>query len=752
MARWWRPKWRGRMKAKRGIRRDLWVGLRPNGVGETKPHHYGEMGRAVWQNRRAKRFAWRIASRGVCDGCALGVAGFHDWTLSGVHLCTTRLSLLQVNTMGALDPAALENVADLPVHDSRALRELGRLPYPMLRRRGDAGFTRITWDQALGLMGDRFRSTAPDRIALYLTARGLTNESYYAAQKLMRFVGTNNIDNAARVCHSPSTVALKQAIGAAATTCSYSDVIESDLIVLIGANVANAQPVFMKYLYLAKTRGAKVVVINPYREPGLERYWVPSNLQSAIFGTKMADDYFCVAPGGDAAFLSAVLLLLVERGEVDDTFIAAHTQGFEATVRNLETRTVDELALRSGMTRADVERFADHYAGAVTAVLVWSMGITQHETGTDQVASIVNLGLARGNVGRPGAGLMPIRGHSGVQGGAEMGAYATAFPGGVPIDEQSAQVLSDHWGFPVPTHPGLTAADMVDRAAFVDLEVLWTSGGNFIDVLPDPVHTTKALGRIPLRVHQDIFLSSQMFVDPAEVVLLLPTTTRYEQRDGGTETTTERRIIFSPEIKGPRIGEARSEWEIYGDVARAVDPERGHLASFASGQDLREEIARVVPLYAGIETLRSTGDQVQWGGARLAEDGNFGTSTGRANFAVIDPPDARVPEGRFRLSTRRGKQFNTMVWRDHDPLTGADRDAVFLAPDDLDRLGVAAGASVTVRSEQGAMHGRAFVADIRPGHTQVFFPEGQVLLPADVRDARSGVPDDHVLVDIQPDP
>src|SRR5262249_55570050 len=152
--------------------------------------------------------------------------------------------------------------------------------------------TRVSWDVALDTITERIRATTPDRVGIYMTARGITNESYYVAQKAARFIGTNNVDNAARVCHAPSTVALKETLGVGATTCSYRDVIESDLVVLLGSDVANGQPVFMKYLFLAKKHGTKIAVVNPMREPGLERYWVPSNVESAIFGTKMADEFF----------------------------------------------------------------------------------------------------------------------------------------------------------------------------------------------------------------------------------------------------------------------------------------------------------------------------------------------------------------------------------------------------------------------------------------------------------------------------
>ena len=187
----------------------------------------------------------------------------------------------------------------------------------MVRRAGEKGFTRVSWDDALDLVAGRIRATTPDRVALYLTARGITNEVYYVAQKAARAIGTNNVDNAARVCHAPSTTALKAAIGVAATTCSYRDVIDSDLIVLFGSDVANGQPVFMKYLYLAKKRGAKVAVVNPLREPGLEHYWVPSNVESAMFGTKVTDEFFPVHTGGDIAFVNGVLKHLLAIGGLD---------------------------------------------------------------------------------------------------------------------------------------------------------------------------------------------------------------------------------------------------------------------------------------------------------------------------------------------------------------------------------------------------------------------------------------------------
>src|SRR5262245_39077866 len=284
----------------------------PFGLGQVKPKHFRYMAAVAWQNRDNLGYAWKILSRGVCDGCALGVAGFHDWTMPGIHLCMTRLNLLRLNTMPELNPRLLEDVSSVNGLDNVQLRDLGRLAYPMLREKGAAGFRRIRWEEAYQRIADRIRSTEPLKLAFYLTARGLTNEVYYVAQKVVRFLGTNNIDNAARLCHAPSTAAMKQALGVAASTCSYKDWYGTDLVIFFGANPANAQPVTMKYLVEAKKLGTKVVLVNPYREPGMERYWVPSTVGSALFGTDIADYWFPVATGGDLAFLCGVLKIMLQ--------------------------------------------------------------------------------------------------------------------------------------------------------------------------------------------------------------------------------------------------------------------------------------------------------------------------------------------------------------------------------------------------------------------------------------------------------
>src|SRR5439155_145820 len=440
------------------------AGLVPFGMGQTKPHHYSEILKTIWHNKRAPLFTWRVLRDGVCDGCALGTTGLKDFT----------------------------------------------------------------------------------------------NEVYYVAGKVARFLGTNHVDNSARLCHAPSTTAMKETLGVAASTCSYSDWIGSDLVVFFGSDVPNNQPVTTKYLYYAKKQGAKVAVVNPFREPGLERYWVPSVFDSAFFGTRLADAFFQIHTGGDVAFINGVMKHLIAEGWIDDTFIAEHTTGFEALRETLDKQPWDVLEKQSGCSKEEMRAFAEIYGKAKTAVFVWSMGITQHVLGAENVKAIMNLALARGMVGREKCGVMPVRGHSGVQGGAEVGAVPNLYVSGQPVGDKAADQLGKLWGFRPPTAKGLSAVEMVDAAHEGKIDVLYMCGGNFMETLPEPAYVREALERVPVRVHQDLVLAPPMLLDPADVVVILPGQTRYEQRGGGTETSTERRIYFSPEIRGHQVGESRS--------------------------------------------------------------------------------------------------------------------------------------------------------------------------------------------------
>jgi predicted molibdopterin-dependent oxidoreductase YjgC len=257
-----------------------------------------------------------------------------------------------------------------------------------------------------------------------------------------------------------------------------------------------------------------------------------------------------------------------------------------------------------------------------------------------------------------------------------------------------------------------------------------------------------ALERVPLRIHQDIVLTSQMLV-PGDDVILLPVCTRYEQEGGGTETTTERRVAYSPEIPR-RVGEARSEWRLFAAIAQRVRPDLADRFQWPDNRALRAEIASVVPAYEGIQHLAQPGDAIQWGGRHLCAGGEFPTPSGRGRFSVIKPFAGDVPPGMFTVATRRGKQFNSMVLATTDPLTGAARDAVYIDASDAEAMGFRDGQLVVLRSEVGELVGRLKLVRLPPRTLQVHWPEGNVLISGspDDREPASQVPDYNALVTI----
>lgn len=722
----------------------------PFGLGHSKPKHYRSMAQAFWENRDNLSHGWRVLRHGVCDGCSLGPRGLRDDVIPGVHLCMTRLNLLRLNTMGAVPDEAFSDIEQLRRLSNEELHRLGRLPYPMIRRRGDRGFTRLSWSAAMEQIRAELQNIPPNRTGFFATSRGLTNEAYYTFQKLARLWGTNNIDLCSRLCHAASVYGLKETLGVGAPSCSLSDFIGTDLLVLFGTDLANNQPVTTKYMHYAKRQGTRIVVVNPMREPALERYWVPSVLSSAVFGTKLMDDFFQVNVGGDLAFINGVIKHLFEKGWLDSEFIEKHTTHFDALRMELNRQPWEALELQSGLSRQEMLRFATLFHEARTAVLCYSMGLTQHAHGVDNVKAIANLALSRGMLGREKCGIMAIRGHSGVQGGGECGVDADKFPGGFEVNSENAQRFTALWHRSIPSGKGLKTAQMIEAAHRGEIEALYTIGGNLLETMPDRDFVRQAIQRVRVRIHQDIVLNSYAVFDDTELLILLPGQTRYES--GGTSTSTERRIRYSPKIPGHGMAETLPEWEIPCRIGQTLLPDCKNEFRYADDGEIRREMARAMPMYKGIENLKEEGDSLQWGGPFLHRGGVFEKMPqGRARFAPLRLPPWEIPVGKFLLTTRRGKQFNSMTQGFEDSLVGVKRrDTIFISPQDAEKLGLEEGCPVVVRSPCGSLRGVAHLCDTKPRNLQAYWPEANVLIPRRY-DPVSGEPDYNCLVEVVKD-
>jgi molybdopterin-dependent oxidoreductase alpha subunit len=739
-----------------------WVSPIPFGLGKIKPKHIRDTMKTVWENKDNLGYATNIITKGVCDGCALGVSGLYDQTLTGPHICTTRLNVLRLNTMPAVKPEILHSdIDELRKYSSTELRQLGRIPYPMIRRKGERKFSRLTWDDALDMIGDKMKQLDPKQYAFYLTSRGITNESYYVAGKVSRFLGTNNIDNASRICHSPSKTALKRSIGVGASTSNYQDWIGTDVLVFWGSVASNSSPVSTKYMLEAKKKGTKIIVINPYKEPSMEKYWIPSNPESALFGTKVADDFYQVNIGGDIAFMHGIMKHWFEMEEkqhgsaINHEFVNEHVNGYEDIKANVDAQSWDEIIKSSGVTKERIIELAELLANSKNAVFAWALGLTMHSFATDNISQVANLALLRGFLGRKHSGLMPFRGHSSVQGSGEMGADPFVLPGG---DFQGDNIgrVEKLWGFDLPKWQGDVVGVTLENILLPEdherkIKLYYLSGGNFLETMPDPHFVEKALSELDIRVHQDIILNTSTLVDAKEAVIVLPAKTRYEQEDGGTSTSTERMVYFSPEIPGNknRIEEARAEWKIYIDLAKRIKPETAHLVDFESGHEIREEIAKANPNYDGVQHLKKQGDVFQWGGAWLCEDGICPTPDGKGNLIPVEIPDLNKQPGDFNLTTRRGKQFNSMVYKETDPINGAERYDVLINEEDARKHSIQEGEGVVLYNQYGVFQGRAKFADIIKGNLGVHFPEGNFLLPKGRYEKFAMIPDYNVGVKLE---
>lgn len=589
----------------------------PYGIGiRNKPRHFLAAARSMWENRTRFLYARSILKHGVCDGCSLGPAGLSDDVTDGTHNCHLRLADLKHHTMEPVGGDLLGDVRPLEGADAGELRGLGRLGSPMLRHRGENGLTPASWDEALDLVVERLKGLDPKRAAWFAGAERLSNEAAFTLKQVALGLGSPNLDSTVRFGYGAAVAGIADVFGIGAPTCSLKDILGSDLLVLWGCDPSATHPVMMKYLHLAKEQGTRVAVVNPVLEAGLVKYWVPSILDSAVFGTRLADDHYAVRKGGDIAFVNGVMKMLDERAGFDLEFLNLHAAGQDELSRTLRGLSWDDLAKGSGVAQAEMERFAGIYASARSAVFVFGPGLTRQRRPVEAVRAVASLAAVRGMVGKKRCGLLPL-GAGGEQGAVDLGL--------------------------VPAEGGLTAPQMIKAAQEGKLDFLFSLGGSLLDAPIDRAVVARGLERIGLRVHAGAVLDPSMLVPPGDLVVLLPAMTRYEMPGGSTSTSVERRVRFSPEIPGSLPGEARPDWRIPVLLAQRVDLANERRFPWADAAAVRAGIEQAFPAYKGIAGLREEGRWIQWGGERLFEKGAFDAMPGgkcRPRAEELPPAEA----------------------------------------------------------------------------------------------------------------
>ncbi|BBH67250.1 formate dehydrogenase subunit alpha [Actinoplanes sp. OR16] len=630
------------------------------------------------------------------------------------------------------------------------LEKQGRLTHPMVRREGSDHYEPISWDDAFALVGAHLNDLgSPDEAAFYTSGRA-SNEAAFVYQLFARAFGTNNLPDCSNMCHESTGTALMRTIGVGKGSVTLEDLHQADLIVVSGQNPGTNHPRMLTALEIAKRDGAKILAINPLPEAGLKRFDNPQKARGLVGnGTALADRLLRIRSNGDLALWQAIGHLLLRRGIADHDFIAAKTVGFEAWAEHLSTIDKTAVEAATGLTWSEIEEAADMLANAKRIVHCWAMGITQHRNAVATIKEFVNVALLQGMIGKPGAGLCPVRGHSNVQGDRSMGIWEK--PPALFLDR-----LRDEFGFEPPRDHGHDAVDTVKAFRDGRASVFVALGGNFVGAMSDTAVTAAAMRGAALTVQISTKLN-RSHVEAGRTALILPTLGRTERdHTGGREQriTVEDSMSAVHASRGrsaPAGPLLRSEVDILCGIAAATLGDRHDIpwAEFASDyEEIRERIGRVVPGCDGYATkIRDDGGFTMPHPPRDAR--TFPTPEGKAVFTVSPLQVMTVPPGRLVLQTLRSHdQFNTTIYGLDDRYRGirAGRRVVFISREDLDELGFADGAVVDLVSEwddgveRRADRFRLVEYDTPKGCVAAYYPETNPLVPLDSQAEESGTP------------
>ena len=678
-----------------------------------------------------------LRSKNTCKTCALGMGGQAGGMRNELgrfpEVCKKSIQAMAADMQGGIperffDEFSLEQLAGF---SSRELEASGRLVEPVVAGPLDGHYRSIGWDEALDRIAAKLRKTKPDDTFFYCSGRS-SNEAGFLYQLFARLYGTNNVNNCSYYCHQPSGVALSSVTGSGTATVILEDLDHCDMVFLIGANPGSNHPRLMRTLVELRRRGGKIVVINPLREIGLERFKVPSDARSLLFGSRIADVYVQPHIGGDIALLAALAKAIIERDAVDEAFVKNHTDDWDAFSSFIREQSWPDLLQRSGVPRDMIDRVADLYASSGKTIFCWAMGITHHRHGVANVQMIANLALTRGMVGRPHCGLLPLRGHSNVQGMGSMGVAPKLKPG-------VAERLAKTFDVKLPGGDGLDTLGSIQRAHEGRIRFASCLGGNLFGSNHDAAFASKAMSKIDLVVYLSTTLNTGHARGRGRETIILPVLARDEDPQATTQESMFNYVRLSDGGK-PRHEGPRSETAVIVDLAGRVIGDT--LSPLRDHREVRRAIAKVIPGYEKIGAIDDTRQEFQIVG-RTFHEPRFATKSGRAKFHVVAVPERDgLQDRQLHLMTVRSEgQFNTVVYEEHDVYRGQERrDVIMMHSDDITRLGLVVDQAVTVRSAVGELSD-VLVREmaVRPGNAVMYYPEANAIIPSEA-DPQSGTP------------
>ncbi|CAM5228818.1 FdhF/YdeP family oxidoreductase [Streptomyces] [Streptomyces griseus] len=608
----------------------------------------------------------------------------------------------------------------------------------------------ITWDRAFAIIAEELTALGSPDEALFYTSGRTSNEAAFLLQLFAREFGTNNLPDCSNMCHESSGSALTETIGIGKGSVSLEDLHQADLIIVAGQNPGTNHPRMLSALEKAKKSGAKIVSVNPLPEAGMERFKNPQTPQGMIKGTPLNDLFLQIRIGGDQALFRLLnKLILATEGAVDTAFVTEHTHGYEEFAKAAEAADWDETLRATGLTRAEIEEALALVLASKRTIVCWAMGLTQHKHSVPTIREVVNFLLLRGNIGRPGAGVCPVRGHSNVQGDRTMGIFERPAPAFL-------DALDKEFGITSPRHHGYDVVRSIQALRDGEAKVFFAMGGNFVAATPDTAVTEAAMRRARLTVHVSTKLNRSHAVTGARA-LILPTLGRTDkdvQAGGKQFVTVEDSMGMVHASRGnltPASPHLLSEPAIVARLARAVLGARSRTDWEAFERDyatIRDRISRVVPGFQDFNTRIA-----HPGGFTLPhaprDERRFPTATGRANFTAAPVEYPELPDGRLLLQTLRSHdQYNTTIYGLNDRYRGikGGRRIVMVNPEDAAALGLADGAYTDLVSEwkdgveRRAEGFRIVHYPTARGCAAAYYPETNVLVPLDSTADTSNTP------------